>query len=405
MHILYLHQHFSTPDGSTGTRSYEFARQLIARGHTVTMICGQFAVGKTGLTGEPKAGLRKGIVDGINVIEVCLPYSNHDGMARRAITFMKFALRSSWLTWRTPYDVVFATSTPLTAGIPGILMRILKPFRPFVFEVRDLWPELPREMGVVKNPLILFGMSCLEWLSYNTAKSCIGLSPGICEGIRRRSSKKKQVTLIPNGCDLELFEGVANRQRPTSQDATFTAVFTGAHGRANGLHAVLDAAAVLKSDGHNQIKIVFVGDGSEKQDLMDRATREELTNCEFVAPMPKRDLVDYLKRADAGLMILDNIPAFYRGTSPNKFFDYIAAGLPVLNNYPGWLAEMIVENECGTTVAPGDANAFANALVEMSRDRQTLNNYGINSRKLAEKQFDRGQLSQQFVDVLEQSNA
>jgi len=401
VHVLYLHQHFSTPDGSTGTRSYEFARRLIERGHSVTMVCGQFAVAKTGLSGEPVGGLRKGVVDGINVIEICLPYSNHDGLMRRAMTFIKFALRSTWLAWRTPYDVVFATSTPLTAGIPGILMRIFKPFRPFVFEVRDLWPELPREMGVVTNPIILFGMSCLEWLSYNSAKACIGLSPGICEGIRRRCSKLKSVTLIPNGCDLDLFESVANRQQPVSTDGPFTAVFTGAHGRANGLHAVLDAAAVLTKRGDTRVRIVFVGDGSEKPALMQRAFDDELTNCEFVDLMPKRELVDYLKTADVGLMVLDNIPAFYRGTSPNKFFDYIAAGLPILNNYPGWLAELIEKHDCGSAVAPSDADAFADALMRMSESPERLTEQGKNARNLAESDFNRSELADQFVDILE----
>ena len=163
----------------------------------------------------------------------------------------------------------------------------------------------------------------------------------------------------------------------------------------------MDAAAVLKKRRDNRLRIVFVGDGSEKPALVQRATDDELTNCEFVDPMPKRELVDFLKTADAGLMILDNIPAFYRGTSPNKFFDYIAAGLPILNNYPGWLAELIEKHDCGTAVAPADADVFADGLVSMSESPERLAEQGKNARKLAESEFNRSELADQFAAVLE----
>src|SRR5690554_1021170 len=155
MKILYFHQHFSTPAGSGGTRSYEMARRLLAAGHVVTMIRGSSANGKTGVAVPFVKGKRRGLVDEIDVIEFDLPYSNKDGFLQRSALFMKFALRSIGVALRELTDIVFATSTPLTASIPGIFAKWIRR-KPFVFEVRDLWPEPPRAMSVITNPLVLW---------------------------------------------------------------------------------------------------------------------------------------------------------------------------------------------------------------------------------------------------------
>lgn len=403
MHVLYFHQHFSTPHGSTGTRSYEMAQRLIAQGHKVTMVCGSGQMAKSGLAGEPVRGVRRGTVDGIEVIELCLPYSNYDGFVKRALTFLRYAWRSSKLALQLDYDLLFATSTPLTAGIPGILM---KPFRrkPFVFEVRDLWPELPREMGVITNPVVLKAMDVLEWLSYRSADACIGLSPGIVRGITRRGVTNDSVSMIPNGCDLELFTPALKTKVediPGISEGDFLAIFCGAHGIANGLDAVLDAARVLKRRGEQNIKILLVGDGKLKPRLQQRAKDESLDNCIFCRPIPKHQLSKLTASVDVGLMTLANVPAFYYGTSPNKFFDYIASGLPVLNNYPGWLAEIIAENDCGVAVPPDDPEAFADALVLLRDDPERRSKMGGNARGLAEREFDRADLSGQFAAFLQ----
>lgn len=399
MRVLYFHQHFSTASGSTGTRSYEFARALVERGHEVTIICGSFDAGCTGLSGPFHRGAREGEVDGINVIELELAYGNRDSLPRRAATFMRFALRSARIALRRGHDVIFATSTPLTAGIPGIVSRVLRPGVPFVFEVRDLWPELPRAMGVVRNPVVLAMLGVLEWASYRSARACIGLSPGMVEGIRRVAGPKKPVHMIPNGCDLDLF---VPRTESLPSGRRFTALFCGAHGRANGLDAALDAAAILRDRGVTDIELRFVGDGALKPGLVARAEREGLTACAFLDPLPKRELVRMTAEADVGLMLLANVPAFAYGTSPNKFFDYIAAGLPVLVNYPGWMADMVLEHGCGLAVPPEDAEAFADALIAL-RDAPDRDAMGRRARALAESEFDRRALAQRFVAVLEET--
>lgn len=401
MKILYFHQHFSTPRGATGIRSYEFARHAIAAGHQVTMVCGSYGGGETGLDVPFENGRRRGQVDGIDIIEFDLAYSNADGFLKRVLTFLKFALRSIGVALREDYDLVFATSTPLTAGIPGIVARWLRR-KPFVFEVRDLWPELPREMGVITNPVILAGMSMLEWTSYHSAQRVIALSPGIRQGVERRGIKADRVELVPNGCDLSIFSEAVTPWRPEGVPASqFLATFTGTHGQANGLEAVLDAAVELQRRGRDDMTLLLVGQGQRKPALQARAEALGLTQVVFHDPVNKARLAGLMAEADLGLQILANVPAFYYGTSPNKFFDYIAAGLPVLTNYPGWIADLVQEHQCGFVVPPDDPVAFADALERAADHRDALPAMGQRGQQLARAQFDRHKLATKWLATLE----
>lgn len=404
MHILYFHQHFSTPSGATGTRSYEMAQKLISKGHAVTMVCGSYNVGATGLTMPFEKGRRRGDVNGIDVIEFDLTYANTDGFLKRSWQFILFAMHSVKIALTHKYDLLFATSTPLTASIPGIFAALFKR-KKFVFEVRDLWPELPKAMGAISNPVILGGMSVLEKVSYRMADACIGLSPGIVDGIKRRSRDSLPVSMIPNGCDLAFFS------QPTQAvslpfektDDQLVACFTGAHGMANGLDNVLDAAAILHKSVGDKVLFLFVGEGKEKAHLQERVKTQGLTNCIFMDAMPKHNLVSVLHQSDVGLMPLANVPAFYYGTSPNKFFDYLSCGLPIVNNYPGWLADMIQQHDIGLAVAPDDAQKLADALLQLANDKGSLPAMGQRARELAEREFDRDRLSDQFLATLEEA--
>lgn len=402
MKVIYFAEHFDTPSTGGALRPYQMAKRLIQKGHQVTMVCGGDHK-RLGLPETNKKNVYRGDIDGIDVIQISLPYSNNDSVGKRAIIFLKFAQKAMGLALKEDYDLLFATSTPLTDGLPGIVAKWFRG-KKFVFEVRDLWPELPKALGM-KNPLFLWGMSVLEKCSYHAADTCIGLSPGICEGIRRRSQKGKTIAMIPNGCDLDLFSPSNEKPDviPGVKSTDTVAVFTGAHGIANGLDAVLDMAEVLKNRGRDDVKIVFVGEGKMKRHLVERAQNKQLDNCIFLGHMPKKELNEVMKRADIGLMILANVPAFYYGTSPNKFFDYIASGLPVVNNYPGWLADMINESHCGIAVEPENAKVFADAVMKLADNPELRAEYGKNGRSLAEREFARDLLGTQFVGFLEQT--
>lgn len=398
MKILYFHQHFSTPKGSAGIRSYAMAQSLIRNGHQVTMVCGSFGAGQTGLTQPFNKGVRRGVVDGIDIIEFELPYSNSLSFLKRILIFLSFAFKSIKVALTEQYDIVFATTTPLTAGIPGIFAKWLRR-KPFVFEVRDLWPELPKAMGVIKNPIVLWMMSVLEWTSYHSADRLVGLSPGIVDGIIKRGIAPEKVASIPNGCDLDIFASEHQPWRPEGvKETDLMAIFTGTHGLANGLNAVLDVAVELRDRQRTDIKLVLVGDGMQKKALIERAEKLQLNNVVFHDPVNKAKLAGLMASADIGLQILANVPAFYYGTSPNKFFDYISAGLPVLNNYPGWLAELITKEQCGFAILPEAPQTFADTLEYAADHRDELKQIGHNAQQLARTQFDRQILSQKFSE-------
>jgi glycosyltransferase involved in cell wall biosynthesis len=402
MRILYVHQYFGTPVGAGGTRSYEMARALIDAGHDVTMVCASSDRSATGLTNPFDKGRREGLVDGIRVIEFALGYSNNDPLLTRSWRFAVFAKRTIGTALSEQYDLLFATSTPLTAAVPGIAAKLIRR-KPFVFEVRDLWPELPRAMGM-KNPLLLGAMALLERSAYATADHVVALAPGIQEGVARTGFPNERITLVPNGCDLELF-AAASPIKPSDlypemiAPGDFVAVFAGAHGKANGLGAAVAAGKVLKQRGRTDIKLLLVGSGSEKSQLMRDA--EGLETVRFADALPKLKVAALIRGADAGLQILANVPAFYDGTSPNKFFDYLAGGRPVLINYPGWLAGLVREHHCGWTVRPEDPEAFADALVAAADDREEASRRGNAALALGTRMFARQTLASQLVDTLE----
>jgi glycosyltransferase involved in cell wall biosynthesis len=245
----------------------------------------------------------------------------------------------------------------------------------------------------------------MERRIYRAAARVIGLAPGIVDGVCRTGYPAERVLLIPNGCDLELFQPSDARLDDTrfGDPGELRLAFTGAHGPANGLDAVIDAAAELARRGETGIRFLMVGDGACKPQLSARAAMLGLTSISWIDPIPKLELGQLLPRIDVGMQLLADIPAFYRGTSPNKFFDYIAAGIPVLNNYPGWLAEMIEQHACGVVVPPGDPAAFADAVVTLRDDPQGRRRMGSAARTLAESRFARDALSARFIDCLLQA--
>ena len=406
MRVLYFHQYFGTPKGASGTRSYEMARALIARGHEVDMVCASADRSDSGLETPFVNGRRDGVVDGVRVTEFDLGYSNADSLLVRGWKFVRYALKSIGVALARPCDLVFATSTPLTAALPGVAAKVVRG-KPFVFEVRDLWPELPIAMGM-KNPLVIFAMRLLERTAYAFADQAVALAPGIRDGIAARGVLAERIALVPNGCDFELFDGVESEHPSVLapdriEHGDLVAVFTGAHGKANGLDAVVAAARELDRRGRTDIRLLLIGSGSEKARLMSEA--EGVRSLVFADPLPKRRLAAIVRGADVGLQILADVEAFREGTSPNKFFDYLAARKPVLINYPGWLARFVEDAGCGWVCPPGDAGAMADALEAAAADRAGARARGEAGRAAAERAFGRADLASAFAETLEAANA
>ena len=404
MHILYLHQYFATRKGTTGTRSYEFSRYLVRKGHRVTMITSglannEFSVPKGQKYVEMEA-------EGIHVVPISAAYNDPQigttmSSWRRMHQFYQFARLASRVGKKLPTpDVVFATHTPLPIGLAGITLS--RHFGvPFVFEVRDLWPDALVNLGGLKNPLVIRHLRRMAKKIYNRAEHIVALSPGIKEGIVRAGVEASQVTVIPNGCDLDLFrpdlDGSAWRNQLQLGDR-FTAVYFGAMGLANGLEYVIEAAKILEQRQKDNIALLLIGDGGKRPEL-EKMTREyKLTNVIFSNPVPKAELARLIAGCDVCMSI-------YRAAkehtwSPNKMFDALAAGKPVLINVPDWLGETIENNKCGRCLDPYRPQALADALEELSANPQLCQEMGKNARALAERDFDRTKLASRLERIL-----
>ncbi len=408
MHILYLHQYFHTREGFSGTRSYEFARRLVEKGHHVTMMTsGRFTEER--LTVPAGRDYFEVDVDGIHVVPIAAAYasgSKGTGMSgfERMRQFLHFARLAERVGKKLDKpDLVFATHTPLTIGLPG--MALGKHFGvPFVFEVRDLWPQALINFGALKNPLVIWWLRRMERKIYFAAKHIVALSPGMKAGVVGVGVPSDRVTVITNASDLDLFrpdlDGGDARERLNLGDS-FAAVYFGAMGLANGLQYPIEAARILRDRGREDIKIVLHGDGGKRSELERLAREYELGNVVFSDLMPdKADVARLVASCNAGMTIYGSTKK-EQTWSPNKMFDTLAAGRPVLINVPGWLGETIEGNGCGRYVDPDRPEALADALEELAGSPELCAEMGKNARALAEREFSRDILADRLERVLQ----
>jgi len=400
VNIVYVHQHFSTTRGTTGTRSYDFARMLVERGHRVTVLTGVYGPSEFARRRFTRLVTRLD-VDGIDVRIVNVRYDNKQSSARRILAFLAFMFLSTREALRIrDADVVFATSTPLTTGFVGMVARYARRV-PFVFEVRDIWPESAVQFGALKNPLLIFVAAAWERMFYHAAGCIVAISPRMAERLRARLGfQARKVRVIPLGADYGLFaraEPDLAWRHEHGLEGKVVAVYAGAHGRVNALSWVLEAAARLKD--LPDVRFVLIGDGVLKPRLTEQAQALGLQNVLFLAPVPKERLAAILKACDLGLMTLDNYPVFDTAL-PNKFMDYLAAGLPVLLNFDGqagWLAE---EEGCGVVVPPEDPEAMAEAIRDLAGDAARRREMGRRAQVVAKHRFDRRRLVEVFEATL-----
>lgn len=399
--ILYLHQHFSTPDGATATRSHALARALAARGHAVTLACGQYAGAASGLRGPFLGGRREGAVGSFRVVEWAIPCGNAMPLAARGRAFLDYAARATALALSRPWDLVIASSTPLTVALPALAARRLRG-TPFVFEIRDPWPELPRAMGI-GGPALWWGLDQLADAACRGASTVVALSEGMAATARAHGAAA--VAVLPNGCDLDLFGPQVTPWRPEGlPPGHMLAVYAGARGPANGLIQLLRAALRLQLEAA-PVTLLLVGEGAETATLRTQAIDWGLRNLRFLDPLPKPRLAGLLAGADIGLQCLSPVPEFAELTAPNKLMDYLAAGLPVVANLGGAAARLLAgeegEGPCGIATPPGDAAALAAAISALVDDPARRAAMGAAARAQAERRWDRRLLAERFCAVVE----
>ncbi len=395
MKIIYLHQYFKTPAEPGGTRSYWIARELNSRGHEVTMISGSSNIKK-----------RKEVknIDGIRVIYLRVPYDNSMGIFNRFLAFVRFMIGSTLVALKQKnVNLVIATSTPLTIGFPALVLNWIKKV-PFLFEVRDLWPEVPIQMGALKNPVLKKIAIAFERKIYSKAKHIVALSPGMKDGVIANGVPSEKVSMIPNMAKIDQFwprkVDYAVYDKYNINKDTFKIIHFGAMGLANGLEYIIDAADILKINNINNIEFLFVGDGSVKKKIKDEVKQRELSNISFLGKVPMNEMSEIVNACDISLVTFANLPILTTN-SPNKLFDSLSAGKPIIVNSNGWTKEMVEKYECGFYVDGNKPEHLANLVKKIKSERAVIKKLGENSRKLAETKYDKSILCKEFVNIVE----
>jgi glycosyltransferase involved in cell wall biosynthesis len=399
MRIIYLHQYFVTPAMSGGTRSYELARRLTAAGHDVHVI--------TSRREPTHAAAAKWLTtteEGVHVHWTRVPYGNRFGFLRRVLAFVSFAWRAAWKAVQLRGDLVFATSTPLTIAIPAMMAsRWLG--APMVFEVRDLWPEVPVAMGEIRNPLLIASARLLEKLAYRSSARIIALSPGMADGVAAAGYPRDRISVIPNACDIDLFSGSRAELEPgflPPGDGPLV-VYTGTFGRVNGVGYLVEVAAAMRQLDPT-VRFLLVGDGREFEAITQRAqaTATLGVNLWIRPTIRKQQIPALLHQATVATSTVIDVRALWNN-SANKVFDALAAGCPVMINHGGWQQEFLERSGAGFAVPGTDPAAGARLLAEFLHSPGRVASAGHAALQVATAQFSRDHLGERFRAVLEEA--
>ncbi len=385
MRILYIHQYFKTPMEGGALRSYFIAKAMVDRGMEVEMI-----------TAHNRPGYENKVIEGITVHYLPVSYSNEFSYRKRIWAFMKFVrLANRFIKNLPPTDLCYATSTPLTVGLIAIRAKKIMKI-PYIFEVRDLWPEVPVQLGAVKNPLLKTFLLRLEKKIYSHASAIIALSPGMEDAIRK-TAPNHDIYMIPNMSDMAFFEGIGENE---VRNSPFSIGYFGAFGRANHLLYLLEAAKACNDAGLS-VRFALAGEGAEKEMLKKKSKSMELTNMDFL-PLQNRDGIRRLMaRVDACYTSFLNAPVLEKG-SPNKFFDGLSAGRLCIVNTSGWLRDLVERHQCGFYIDSDKPETFPSLIRPFLEDKELLKITQQNAKKLGSALFAREKLAGQVCEIIEE---
>jgi glycosyltransferase involved in cell wall biosynthesis len=338
------------------------------------------------------------IDSGIRINWINVNYSNNMGFLPRIISFIKFAFLAFWKANKMNGDLVFASSTPLTVSLPGIFAAKMSGI-PFFFEVRDLWPQVPIAMGYLKNPLLRFIALKLEKFSYNNSKGIVALSDGMKDGIIKTGYPSEKVIVIPNGSDLDLFDFTKSKKNDIRKKYSFhhsdiIILYPGTFGHVNNLEYLVDLASKIVK--HVHVKFLLVGEGKEKNIIINKAKKLNLfnNNLFFLDQFPKNEMPDLFSMSDiifSSVLPIKELEA----NSANKFFDALASGTCMVINHGGWQEKELIENNCGFRLSRNIDIAYQELLPYLENS-STLLKMGQNARKLGEKKYSRDSLAKKL---------
>jgi glycosyltransferase involved in cell wall biosynthesis len=402
VNVLYFDPKFATPRRFAPTRAYTFARHLVESGDSVTVVALDRRYMEPGRVVGNGGGLfERETIDGIDVIWARIPYAQRFSKWKRIASYAGYTLAATAASVRLSRpDVVYASSTPLTVGLNGAAVAKARRV-PFVFEIQDVWPDVPIELGFLTNRAEIAAAKRLEKGLYRAARRVVVCSESAAENVRQKGIDAGKIVLIPNLADVPLFSSATPQPKyfqSLGLEGKFVAVYAGAMGKANGIDQLVEAARALVESDEDGVAIVALGNGSERPYLESEA--RALPNLLVPPPIAREEIAGVILAADATITLYASYPILETG-SPNKFFDGLAAGKPVVVNTDGWLRRLAEENRAGLYTPSGEPDALAAALARLAHDPPLAKELGRNGRALAEREFDARLLSGRFRETLE----
>ena len=394
MKILIFYQYFGTPKGSWSTRYYEFARRWVAAGHKVTIVTAPYEKSDIKAT----RFIEKQNIEGIDLIVINTPDSNRSTILKRAFNSMMFSVTASWFAITQKVNIVIASSGPITIGIPAIAAKIFRR-KPLVFEIRDLWPGGGIEMGKIKNKLVIKAALFFEEYLYHKADLVVTCSEGQKDNIINRFPEVKCLT-VPHGGDLDLFGKKAMGSNVAIPAGPKIFTHLGSLGFIHNCKFILEAAIKIKEMGReDEIKIIFIGDGAERNELEAIKSKHNLGNVEFMGLKPKIELPHWVGISRASLFTtLNNVT---QNTScPNKIFDSFAAGVPIIQTTTGWIKEMVQKEQCGINVCPENPIELAQTILLIAEDDKMHHEMSKNATRIAYTLFNRDTLAKHYLNAM-----
>lgn len=403
MNILFISQYFPPEMGAPAARTYELARSWVKAGHRVTVLTA-FPHHPTGVIPEAYRGkvfLREQ-VDGIRVVRSFVYATANKGFLKRTLSYISFMVSAVLFSplVRDRFQVVVATSPQFFVAVAGYAISRLKQ-RPFVFEVRDLWPESIVAVGALKNVFVVGLLSRVAHFLYDRASLIVGVAESTRRILTERGISPNKIEVIPNGIDPELFRcpsgGMEVRKR-YRLEGKFIVSYIGTHGMAHALHRVLDAANLLRdAEG---IHFLFVGEGAEKEDLVRYSESLALPNATFVGKQEHSAVPAFLNASDVSLVPLRDASLF-SAVLPSKMFEIMGAGRPVILGVRGEARELLERVKAGLCVAPEDPEQLRDAILKLYRDRDLGRSFGENGRRFVMTHHSRERLAGQYADLLQ----
>jgi len=397
---LLIHSAFASPDQPGGTRHYEFAQRLIAHGHRFAVVTGDVNY-TTGSQVGHKGFITYQSEGGIDLYRSYTYKALHRSFVWRVIAFLSFAATSVLAAFRAgPADIIMGTTPPIFQAASACFVAFCRR-RPFLLEVRDLWPSFAIDMGILTNPKLIAMSRWLERTLYRRATHLLVNSPAYRDYLISRGVAPDKITLVANGVDPSMFcptdTGDQTRRRFALENK-FVVTYAGALGAANDIGTILKAAAELRDQA--QIHFLLVGDGKERARLEQQMRELGLNNVTFAGAQPKALMREFLAASNACVATLQNIPMFST-TYPNKVFDYMAAGRPTLLGIDGVIRELIERAQGGIFIPPGNASALAAAVLKLSGNADLCREMGRRARQYVVEHFNRDVQAGAFLELIE----